>query len=115
MDAGGTLAGTGTVSSTASLPAARWLPATATPFGALTVQGGLGFASGATYSVQVSPDNAGMTNVTGTATLGGATVAANFAKGGYVAKQYSILHANGVSGSFGQLVNANLLPFLSPS
>ena len=108
VDAGGALGGTGTVSSTnvfdgGTLVASR---------GKLTVQRDLGFASGAaTYSVQAS--SAGTTSVTGTATLGGAKVVANFAKDGYVAKQYSILDANSISGSFGQLVTANLLPIFS--
>ena len=59
--------------------------------------------------VEVSPANADRTNVTGTATLGGATVNACFAPGSYVAKQYTILNAaGGVSGTFGPLVNTNL-------
>jgi hypothetical protein len=79
------------------------------------VQGDLGFARGATYAVQVSPEAAGTTSVTGTATLGGAGVTANFAKGSYVTRQYSILDANSISGNFGQLVSTNLLPIFSAS
>jgi hypothetical protein len=48
-------------------------------------------------------------HVTGTATLGDATVNVNFAPGSHVAKQYTILTATGgVSGTFGSLVNSNL-------
>jgi uncharacterized protein with beta-barrel porin domain len=47
--------------------------------------------------------------VTGTATLGGATVSASFAPGSYVAKQYMILSSTGgVAGTFGSLTNINL-------
>jgi uncharacterized protein with beta-barrel porin domain len=60
--------------------------------------------------VEVSPANADRVNVTGTATLGGATVNASFAAGGYVAKQYTILNATGGLGgsTFGSVVNTNL-------
>jgi autotransporter-associated beta strand protein len=114
VDAGGVLAGTGTVSSTNVFDGGTLVAGHgAAPFGALKVEGDLGFSKGATYAVQVSPSAAGKTNVTGQATLGGATVAASFAKGGYVTKQYNILHADsGLNGStFGGLVNTNLAPF----
>ncbi len=77
----------------------------------LKVQGDLTFSAGATYRVQVSPARATGTVVSGTATLGGATVAANFAPGTYVTKQYSILDANSVTGRFGsQVSTTNLSP-----
>jgi uncharacterized protein with beta-barrel porin domain len=61
--------------------------------------------------VEVSPANADRTNVTGTATLGGATVKASFAPGTYVSKQYTIVNAGGgVSGTFSSLVNTDLPP-----
>src|SRR5258708_16986404 len=41
--------------------------------GTLTVQGSLVFTAASSYMVEVSPANADRTNVTGTATLGGAT------------------------------------------
>ena len=63
--------------------------------GLLTVQGNLAFTAASTYMVEVSPANADRVNVTGTATLGGATVNASFAAGSYVAKQYTILNATG--------------------
>jgi len=57
----------------------------------------------------VDPSNADRTNVTGSATLGGATVRATFAPGTYVAKQYTIVNATGgVNGAFSGPVNTNL-------
>ncbi|QOZ38065.1 hypothetical protein XH92_22900 [Bradyrhizobium sp. CCBAU 53421] len=80
----------------------------ANPTGTLTVNGNLAFQSGAIYLVQVTPTAASSTNVGGTATLGGATVNATFANGSYISKQYTILSAGSVSGTFGSLVNTNL-------
>jgi uncharacterized protein with beta-barrel porin domain len=75
----------------------------------MTVSGNLAFASGALYLVTLNPSTASFANVTGTATLGGATVNAIYANGSYVAKTYTILTATGaVSGTFGPLVNTNL-------
>ena len=116
VEAGGRLGGTGTVSSTV-VNDGGWLVAggNTTLYGTLKVNGDLSLSKGAQYLVEVSPDAAGSTSVTGTATLGGATVQANFAKGSYVTKQYSILDAGSISGSFGQLVSTNLLPIFSAS
>jgi uncharacterized protein with beta-barrel porin domain len=110
VNAGGTLGGSGTVGST-TVNGGTLAPGSAggSVFGPLTVHGSLAFTAASTYMIQVSPANAGKTNVTGTATLGGATVSAIFAPGSYVAKQYTILNATGgVSGSFGSLVSTNL-------
>jgi uncharacterized protein with beta-barrel porin domain len=74
----------------------------------MAVSGNLAFQSGAIYLVTLNPTTASFANVTGTATLGGATVSAMYANGSYVSKQYTILNAGGVSGSFGSLVNTNL-------
>jgi uncharacterized protein with beta-barrel porin domain len=61
------------------------------------------------YLVAINPSTASFANVTGTATLGGATVNAMFATGSYVAKQYTILTAASVSGTFSpNAVNTNL-------
>lgn len=78
--------------------------------GLLTVQGNLVFAAASSYLVEVSPSNADRTNITGSATLGGATVTASFAPGSYVTKQYIIVNAaGGLGGStFNTLVNSNL-------
>jgi uncharacterized protein with beta-barrel porin domain len=73
------------------------------------VQGNLVFTAAASYMVEVSPVSADRTNVTGAATLGGATVNASFAPGTYVAKQYTIVNASsGVHGRFSSLVNTDL-------
>ncbi|WP_338688868.1 autotransporter domain-containing protein [Bradyrhizobium sp. 26S5] len=80
----------------------------ANPTGTLTVNGNLAFQSGAIYLVQVTPTLAASTNVSGTATLGGAAVNAAFANGSYISRQYTILTAGSVSGTFGSLANSNL-------
>jgi hypothetical protein len=74
----------------------------------MTVNGVLGFSSGSTYAVNINPTTSSFAHVTGTATLGGATVNAIYAGGSYVAKKYTILTAGVVSGTFGGLVNTNL-------
>lgn len=103
---GGTLGGAGTVGDT-TVTSGTLAPGNS--IGTLTVQGNLTLTAAATYLVQVSPTSASRTDVTGTATLGGATVNAVFGQGSYVTKQYTIVHAtNGVSGSFATLVNTNL-------
>lgn len=103
---GGTLGGTGTVGST-TVNGGTLAPGNS--IGMLTVQGNLAFTSAGHYSVEVSPTAADLTNVTGTATLGGATVNASFGPGSYVAKRYTIVNAvGGVSGTFASIVNTNL-------
>ena len=57
----------------------------------MTINGNLAFASGAQYFVSLNPSTSSFANVTGTATLGNATVNAMFANGSYVAKTYTIL------------------------
>ena len=64
-------------------------------------------------SIRASADR---TNVTGTATLGSATVSAIYANGSYVSRRYTILNASGgVSGTFNSLVNTNLPANFTPS
>jgi autotransporter-associated beta strand protein len=106
VNAGGTLGGNGTVGNTTINGGAL---APGNSIGALTVRGSLVFTAASSYMVEVSPANADRTNVTGVATLGGATVNASFAAGTYVSKQYTIVNATGgVSGTFGSNVNTNL-------
>ncbi|MGJ5070482.1 autotransporter domain-containing protein [Bradyrhizobium oligotrophicum] len=106
VNAGGTLGGNGIVGSTLVNGGAL---APGNSIGLLTVQGNLVFTAAASYMVEVSPANADRVNVTGTATLGGATVQAAFAPGSYVNKQYTIVNAaGGISGTFNTLVNTNL-------
>jgi uncharacterized protein with beta-barrel porin domain len=106
VNAGGTLGGNGIVGNT-TINGGTLAPGNS--IGTLAVQGNLVFATAASYMVEVSPANADRTNVTGTATLGGATVKASFAAGTYVARQYTIINATGgVNGTFNSLVNTNL-------
>ena len=106
VNAGGRLGGNGIVGNTTINGGAL---APGNSIGALTVQGNLVFTAASSYMVEVSPSSSDRTNVTGTATLGGATVRATFANGSYVAKQYTILNAaGGVNGTFASLVNTNL-------
>jgi uncharacterized protein with beta-barrel porin domain len=112
VNGGGILGGNGTVGNTTINGGGTLAPGNS--IGLLTVQGNLVFAAAASYMVEVSPANADRTNVTGAATLGGATVKASFAAGTYVNKQYTILNAaGGVIGTFGSLVNTNLNNFTS--
>jgi uncharacterized protein with beta-barrel porin domain len=109
VNSGGELMGTGTVGNTTIASGGSFAPGSGTPGTSMNVSGSLAFASGALYLVQLNPATASFASVTGTATLGGATVNATFANGSYVSKTYTILTATGgVSGTFGSLVNTNL-------
>jgi autotransporter-associated beta strand protein len=112
VNAGGTLMGAGLVDPpTVTIGSGATLaPGNGTPGSSMTVAGNLALQSGAIYLVQVSPSAASFANVTGTATLGGATVNAVFSNGSYIDKKYTILTANGgVSGTFApSIVNSNL-------
>lgn len=110
VNPGGTLAGSGTVGNTA-IAGGTLAPGSVggSLFGPLTVQGSLSFTAASTYLIQVSPTNAGLTNVTGTATLGGATVSTMFQPGSYINKRYTIVNATGgVSGTFNPTVVSNM-------
>jgi autotransporter-associated beta strand protein len=104
---GGTLTGTGSIGNT-NIGGGTFAPGSGTPGSSMTVNGTLGFASGSTFAININPTASSFANVTGTATLGGATVNATYASGSYVSKQYTILTAGVVSGTFGSLVNSNL-------
>jgi autotransporter-associated beta strand protein len=111
VNAGGTLTGTGLVDppNTVTVASGGTLaPGNGTPGTSMTISGNLAFQSGAQYLVQLNPATSSFANVTGMATLGGATVNAFYANGSYVAKQYTILTARSVSGAFGSVVNTNL-------
>jgi uncharacterized protein with beta-barrel porin domain len=110
VDSGAILSGTGTVGSTTVATGGTLAPGSGTPGTSLTVNGNLAFQSGAIYLVQVNPSTASFANVAGSATLGGATVNAVFANGGYISKTYTILiAAGGVNGTFAPtIVNSNL-------
>ncbi|MCP3469206.1 autotransporter domain-containing protein [Bradyrhizobium sp. CCGUVB1N3] len=108
VDASAALMGTGTVGGTAINSGGALLGGNGTAGTSLAISGNLAFQSGAYYLVAVNPATASSVNVTGSATLGGATVNAVFAPGSYVAKQYTILTAGSVSGTFGSAVQTNL-------
>jgi autotransporter-associated beta strand protein len=115
VNAGGALTGSGIVSDTTIASGGIFLPGSG--FGtSMSVQGNLAFQSGALYLVQLSSTNSTFADVTGTAHLSG-DVAAAFAPGSTVMKQYMILHAaSGVSGTFDGLSVAapnNLVASLS--
>jgi uncharacterized protein with beta-barrel porin domain len=104
---GGVLAGTGTVGNTL-VTGGIFAPGSGTAGSSMTVNGTLGFNAAATFAVNVNPSTSSFANVSGAATLGGATVNAIFANGSYIAKQYTILNAASISGTFGTLTNTNL-------
>jgi autotransporter-associated beta strand protein/T5SS/PEP-CTERM-associated repeat protein len=108
VNAGGTLAGTGTVGPTTINGGGTFAPGNSP--GTMTVAGNLAFQSGALYVVQVTPSTASSTNVTaaGNATLAG-TVQAAFAPGSYVSRHYTILSAaGGRIGTFNSMTTTNL-------
>jgi autotransporter-associated beta strand protein len=107
VNPGGTLAGTGAVGNT-SIAGGTFAPGNGTPGSSMTVNGLLGFTAGSTYAVNINPTTSSFATVTGAATLGGATVNATFANGSYIFKQYAILTAGSVNGTFGSVVNTNL-------
>ena len=73
VNAGGTLGGNGTVGNTTIKAAAHWRPAIRSARSTRQRQPGASRAA-STYLVEVSSGDADRINVTGTATLGGATV-----------------------------------------
>lgn len=109
VNTGGTLAGSGTVAGVAVNGGTLAPGSAASPFGPLTINGPLSFTAASTYLVQVSSSSASLANVTGAATLGGATVDAVFASG-TVKKQYTILTAAGGLGgtAFNSAVVSNM-------
>src|ERR1700722_2680451 len=71
---GGTLTGSGTIGNTI-VNSGGWLaPGNGTAGSSIAVSGNLAFQSGAAYPIQIGPPAASFANVTGTATLAGATV-----------------------------------------
>jgi autotransporter-associated beta strand protein len=113
VNAGGTLSGTGRVSPT-TFNGGTLSPGNS--IGTLTFQGNLVLNSATTYMVEVDPNGADRTNVTGTARLGGAQVSAIYANGSYVTRSYTILNARGgVVGTFSSLVNTNLPANFTPT
>lgn len=105
----GVLSGTGTMSAVQVNAGGAIAPGDgATPGQSMTVAS-LAMQSGALYVVNLNPSTSSFVNVTGNASLGGATVQAFFAPGSYVHKQYTILSAAGGLGgtTFNPVVNSN--------
>jgi T5SS/PEP-CTERM-associated repeat protein/autotransporter-associated beta strand protein len=109
VNTGGTLTGVGIVDppvpagSTTINSGGTLAPGSlANPTGTLTIGSNLAFQSGAFYRVTLSGPNASSTHVGGTATLGGATVQAQFAPGVYTkGESWNIMTAaGGISGQF---------------
>jgi outer membrane autotransporter protein len=93
VNSGGTLGGSGTVGNTTIASGGTLAPGNS--IGTLTVNGNLAFSTGAAYMVEVSPTAADHINVTGIATLTGATVQAIALPGSFRAQTYTILNATG--------------------
>jgi T5SS/PEP-CTERM-associated repeat protein/autotransporter-associated beta strand protein len=106
VNSGGAIGGTGTFGNV-TINGGTLAPGNS--IGTVTINGNLVLNAASTYMLEVDPNGADRTNVTGTATLGGATVSANYAPGAYVSRRYTILNAQGgVIGTFSALVNTNL-------
>lgn len=108
VSSGATLSGIGTAGNTVINSGGTLAAGDGFAGTSLNVTGSLAFQSGAIYMVQINPATSSFTEVTGTATLGGTTVKAIYANGSYVAKQYTIVTAGSVSGTFGSVVDTNL-------
>ncbi|WP_407192571.1 autotransporter domain-containing protein [Bradyrhizobium sp. STM 3566] len=117
VNSGGTLGGTGTVGNTTIASGGTLAPGNSV--GTLSVSGSLAFSAGSFYRVEVSATAADRTNVSGTATLTGATVQAVALPGSFRSQTYTILNATGglagtkfaglsVSGSFSPTRNPHL-------
>jgi hypothetical protein len=107
---GASLTGIGSVGALQIASGGSFTPGSGTPGTSMAIAGSLAFSSGALYVVNLNPTTSSFASVTGTATLAGATVNANFAAGSYLAKQYTILTAaGGLGGStFAGVTNTNL-------
>ncbi|MEH6953096.1 autotransporter domain-containing protein (plasmid) [Nitrobacter sp. NHB1] len=107
VSTGAVLAGTGSVGSVGINSGGTLAPGDGTPGSSMSL-GRLALHAGAMYVVMLNPATASSANVTGAATLSDATVSAVYANGSYISKQYTILTAGNVSGTFGSLANTNL-------
>jgi autotransporter-associated beta strand protein/T5SS/PEP-CTERM-associated repeat protein len=113
VNAGGTLGGTGILGNV-TVNGGTLAPGNS--IGTVTVNGNLALTAASSYMVEIDPTTSDRTNVTGTATLGGARVSAIYANGSYVSRRYTILNAQGgVIGTFSALVNTNLPAGFTPT
>jgi outer membrane autotransporter protein len=100
VNPGAILGGTGTVSSVA-VNDGTLMPGLPNSVGTLNASGNLVFTSAATYLININAIRASLTNVTGTATLGGATVQVVDDRDIVKRQVYTLLAATGgVSGTF---------------
>ena len=107
VGSGAMLTGNGTVGNTMVNSGGLFAPGNGTVGSSMAIAGNLAFQSGAAYLVQIGPPAASFANVTGTATLAGASV--NVLSGSNISKQYTILTAaGGVSGTFAPTVLSDL-------
>jgi autotransporter-associated beta strand protein len=101
VEDGGTLSGTGKVSDVVVKSGGTLAPGDGV--GTLTVKGDLTFKDGSNYAVDVSPNAADRTDVSGAAKLNG-TVFANLLGGSFITRQFTILSADGGrTGKFDEL------------
>ncbi len=107
VNTGAVLAGTGSVGSVSINSGGTLVPGDGTAGSSMSL-GSVALQAGAMYVVMLNPATASSANVTGAATLGDATVKAIYANGSYISRQYTILTAGNISGTFGSLVNTNL-------
>jgi autotransporter-associated beta strand protein len=108
VNASATLTGTGSVGNTQINSNGIFAAGHGAPGTSMTVNGSLAFQSGAIYAISLDPSTSSSATVTAVATLGGATVNATFANGSYISKQYTILNAASIGGTFGSVANTNL-------
>ncbi|WP_271588087.1 autotransporter outer membrane beta-barrel domain-containing protein [Bradyrhizobium sp. CCBAU 53415] len=110
VNSGGTLGGTGIVGNTTIASGGTLAPGNSV--GTITVSGNLTFNAGSFYTVEVSPSAADRTNVSGTATLTGATVQAVALPGSFRQQTYTILNASGGFGGthFAGLTGSSFAP-----
>jgi autotransporter-associated beta strand protein len=97
VNAGGTLAGTGTVGSTQINPSGALAPGA--PGSVLTVQGSLTFTAASSYMVEVSGVAADRTNVSGAATLAGTVQVTSPTNSFRFNSPYTILTSSGLGGT----------------
>ncbi|UQD76306.1 autotransporter-associated beta strand repeat-containing protein [Bradyrhizobium japonicum] len=109
VNSDGILGGTGIVGNTTIARGGALAPGNS--IGTLTVSGNLTFSAGSFYTVEVSTTAADRTNVSGTATLTGATVQAVAIPGRFRSETYTILTATGgLSGTFAGITGSTFAP-----
>ncbi|WP_456746379.1 autotransporter outer membrane beta-barrel domain-containing protein [Bradyrhizobium sp. USDA 4354] len=104
------LGGSGAVGATQLNAGAWFIPGTSGVPGTSMTLASLAMQSGATYLIYANPTTSTLANVTGNATLGGASVLVGFDAGSYVAKRYTIVSAGSITGTFNPSVTNFGLP-----